>query len=57
MRGSKLTNWFMAAALCVAASLSGGALAADNATGLGNQTCLSCHDGQKGKLEVAGTDD
>ena len=52
MSGSKLTVWFMAAAFCIAASLSGGAIAADDASGLGNKTCLSCHDGKSGKLEV-----
>lgn len=56
MSGSKLTVWFMAVVICTAASLSGGASAADNASGLGNKTCLSCHDGKNGKLEVPGTD-
>ncbi|MDD2918845.1 MAG: cytochrome c3 family protein [Rhodoferax sp.] len=46
----------MAAAFCIAASLSGGAIAADDASGLGNKTCLSCHDGKSGKLEVPDAD-
>jgi cytochrome b subunit of formate dehydrogenase len=37
-------------------SLSGSVLAADNTSGLGNKTCLSCHDGQNGKLEVQGSE-
>jgi cytochrome b subunit of formate dehydrogenase len=51
MCGSKLTVWFVGAALFFAVGVSAGA-AAENESGLGNKVCLSCHDGKKGKLEV-----
>ncbi|MDD2923785.1 cytochrome C [Rhodoferax sp.] len=58
MSSSRLKVWFMAAAFFFWTSLPGGAAAADapSPTGLGNASCLSCHDGQKGQLEVAGPD-
>ncbi|MDO8786933.1 MAG: cytochrome C [Sulfuritalea sp.] len=54
---SKFATWLMTVAFCIAAGISGTAAARDSAPGLGNATCLSCHDGKKGKLEVPGTDD
>jgi cytochrome b subunit of formate dehydrogenase len=62
MRTSTLAAWLMAAALHVAAGMAGGFVvaAADKdpaaESGLGNATCLSCHDGKKGKLEVPAKD-
>jgi cytochrome b subunit of formate dehydrogenase len=62
MRSNTLAAWLMAAALHVAAAISGGfaATAAGKDTaaqaGLGNAACLSCHDGRKGKLEVPAAD-
>ena len=62
MRCNSLAAWLMAAALHVAAGVSGAfvASAADRDTaaqsGLGNASCLYCHDGSKGKLEVPTAD-
>lgn len=57
MRTSKLAACLATIALCLSAAFFSGAAAAAaagklSATGLGNATCLSCHDGKKGKLEV-----
>lgn len=56
MCGYKLRIRFAAALLCLVASLSGATYAADNAKALNNESCLSCHGGSSGKLEVAGAD-
>jgi cytochrome b subunit of formate dehydrogenase len=59
MRTSQFAGWMAAAAVCVAGILGGGpALAAAReatpavAVTLDNATCLKCHDGRKGKLEM-----
>ncbi len=61
MRTSKLAECLVAVALCLSATFFSGAVAAATdskkaAPGLGNATCLSCHDGTKGKLEIASAD-
>jgi cytochrome b subunit of formate dehydrogenase len=62
MRSSKLAACLAVVAIQVASNLFGGAASAATSEesasggGLGNASCLSCHDGRKGKLEVPGTD-
>jgi cytochrome b subunit of formate dehydrogenase len=60
MRTSKFAAWVRAAAFLVAGSLAGSfAVAANNpapgAQKLDNESCQSCHDGKKGKLEMLGS--
>lgn len=58
MSRRKLATWVLAMAWCFAVCLSGRVIAADSDSGPGldNKTCLSCHDGKRGQLEVPGTD-
>jgi cytochrome b subunit of formate dehydrogenase len=61
MRTSRLAACLVTLAVYVAAGLFGGLAAAatggkNSATDLGNASCLSCHDGKRGKLEVRDTD-
>ena len=55
---SKLVTGFLVAVLALTASAASGATAPDVAprSRLDNQTCLSCHDGAKGPIEVPGAD-
>lgn len=59
MLRSKLAVGCVVALFWVAVSLPAGALAADDAAkpGLDNATCLSCHDGEHGDLEVPTAED
>ena len=54
-----LAKGFLVAVLALVASTASGATAADAVppTKLDNQTCLSCHDGTKGPIEVPGPDE
>jgi cytochrome b subunit of formate dehydrogenase len=51
----KLATWLIAAAITLAAAISNG-IAGDALPGLGNVSCLNCHDGKQGKLEVPARD-
>jgi cytochrome b subunit of formate dehydrogenase len=57
MRASRIAACFVTVAICLSAGLFAGAAASatggkDAALGLDNASCLSCHGGKKGKLEV-----
>lgn len=58
MLPSRLTVRIAAAALAFAISMQSGAVVLNEEAeaGLGNTTCLSCHDGSKGALEVPAAD-
>lgn len=55
MSPNRFSSWTAAAAL-IAVVLSGPAVPAQAAPALDNATCLTCHDGSKGALEIAGAD-
>jgi len=59
MLRSRLAVWFVVAWFGVAVGLPVGVAAAEDEAGVGldNSTCLSCHDGEHGDLDVPGTDD
>lgn len=59
MRTSQFAKWFTAVALCMAGiltTLPATAASAPASQTLDNATCQSCHDGNKGDLEVPGAD-
>ena len=63
MHSSQFAKWVMAVAACVAGALTTLPVTAANiqqsahaSQTLDNTTCLTCHDGKQGKLEVPGAD-
>jgi cytochrome b subunit of formate dehydrogenase len=52
----KLAACLATAVFFVVVGMSGAAAAKDSVPGLGNATCLPCHDGKKGKLEAPAAD-
>ena len=56
MKIAKLANWILTGAICLLGTSLPEPATATVAEKLDNATCLTCHDGSKEKIEVAGAD-